>query len=151
MARASHAVQTSGRLRFLLKGAAGEGPEEELQTILRRLNGVERFSVVMWRVPSDAAHEEEALHFEAEEYIQCAGSADRALTCEIREAGSQYVLGREPVASRDKPDVVIPWSDYTATVKSNEALTIEEVVELFSSYYRSGREPAGFGRREILL
>jgi hypothetical protein len=113
------------------------------------LDGTQWYSVILWKVAEGKDFDE--IDFETvDEYIQCAGSAEGGLTCEIREDGEQYVLGRQ-AAGDLTADHVIEWNGSRSTVQENEVLDGDETAELFVSYLQTGTEPSGFVRRRIAL
>ena len=147
MTRPSHAVTVNGRMTLALKPKDGRTPEDEVARWVGLLDGKEWYSVILWKVPEGKDFDE--IDFEAvDEYIQCAGSADQGLTCEIREDGQQYVLGR-PATGELTADRVIEWDGTRSTVQENEVLDRDETTELFVSYLKTGAEPPGFVRRPI--
>ena len=60
----------------------------QITTHLQEMNGVEKWSLSMWRVPH-APDESDTTPPFTSDYIQCAGSAD-AMTIEVRVAGGGY-------------------------------------------------------------
>jgi hypothetical protein len=145
----SHAVTVNGRMTMALKPKDGLTPEQELVRWVGLLDGTEWYSVILWKVPGGKDFDE--IDFETvDEYIQCAGSADRGLTCEIREDAQQYVLGR-PAAGNLTADSVIEWDGTSSTVQENEVLDRDETAELLVAYLKTGTEPSGFVRRRIEL
>jgi hypothetical protein len=131
--------------------------EAELVLLLGRLNGSERYSFLIWRLPEGKSLLEVGPDDDARRsYMQCAGDFGGRITCEIRELVDgephQYVLGRSDEADDDaEADQVVPWNDHVAKVRPNEVLSGEEVAELFIHYYRTGNEAPGYSRRELDL
>jgi hypothetical protein len=154
MTGVTHAVTMNGRTSFELKGHAGLSPEEEMIELLGKLNGVQRYSMIVWAIPADRPFDQVDLRSFPTEYIQCAcGGADRFI-CETREgnadAGVQYAVGRARTAEGSSaPDEVIFWNGTSTTVQTNEVLRADEVAELLLAYYRTGSTPSSYLRRKL--
>lgn len=78
-------------------------------------------------------------------YLQCAGTAD-AMTIELREPTAtpgewlkfnQWVIGKGPVDTIDKPDVEITWADHTEYLYEPEVFTADEAAAAFLEYVQS--------------
>jgi hypothetical protein len=154
MTKATHAVTMNGSISFELKGNAGSSPEEEMLELLGRLNGAERYSIVVWAIPENLPFDRVDPRVFPTEYIQCAGGMDDRFICEVREgsadAAKQYALGRAE-AEAEAGDGVVPWNGRSSTVPANEVLNAIEVEELFVEYFRSGRASASYAHRELDL
>jgi hypothetical protein len=152
MTNVTHAVTMNGRTSFELKGYAGSSPEEEVIELLGKLNGVQRYSMSVWTVPSDRRFDQLDLRSFPTEYIQCAGGASGRFTCEVREGGSesgkQYVIGRSGDLGGKE---LVPWNGCESTVWTSEVLGLDEVVELFLEYFHSGETPSSYARRQLDL
>jgi hypothetical protein len=131
--------------------------EDELVRLLGRLNGTDRYSFLIWKLPEgksllDVGTEDQARKV----YMQCAGDFNGRMTCEIRESVDgekhQYVLGRAADATDDaEADQLVPWNDHVVQVRPNEVLSGDEVADLFVHYYRTGTSAPGYNRRELAL
>jgi hypothetical protein len=134
--RATHALTHSGRSTAELSEAV-RPVKEQLARALARLDGEERFSLVLWRLPAGKTLLEVDMAVEPQEYLQCAGSAER-MTVELREleggVARQYVVGRLPAEQDGAPGEVVPWSDFKAVVYPNEVFAADEAAELFGQY-----------------
>jgi hypothetical protein len=121
-------------------------PRELIEHRLSLLDGVDRYSLSLWKLPEKVPLDRVNLDAWPQEYVQVAGSAAR-MTVEVRRAEQagwgHYVLGR---ASRDpsvRPiEIVIPWNGYEARVFSPEVFTAMEAADVFAHYYECG-EVAG--------
>ena len=132
-------------------------PEDELRRLLGRLNGSDRHSFLLWRLPTNRRLPElkpKEYQRHSSVYMQCAGDFNDRMTCEIRESVDgelhQYVLGRSADATDDaEADQIVRWNDHVAKVRPNEVLSGDEVAELFVHYYRTGTSAPGYSRREL--
>jgi hypothetical protein len=153
MARAAFAVTMSGRISWELK----RSPEEEIVNLLSRLDGADRYSMILWELPENVPFDRVDINEYPHEYVQCAGSFEGRLTAELREirdgSARQYVIGRASDDPGDggAADEVVPWDAYEARVRSNEVLTGSDVRELFLFYYRARELPDSYTQREIEL
>jgi hypothetical protein len=152
MTDVTHAVTMNGRTSFELKGHAGSSPEEEMIELLGKLDGVQRYSMIVWALPADRPFDRVDLRSFPTKYIQCAGGAAGGFICEVREgtaeAGTQCALGRAEVSAGEE---VVTWNGCSSTVPANEVLSVDEVGELFVEYFRSGSSPSSYARRELDL
>lgn len=152
MTDVAHAVTMNGRTSFELKGYAGSSPEEEMVDLLGKLNGTQRYSMNVWALPPGVPFDRVDLRSFPTEYIQCAGGVSDRFVCEVREgtaeAGRQYALGRvgEPAGEE-----VVSWNGCESSVSANEVLGLDEVVQLFLEYFRSGHTSSAYARRELNL
>ncbi len=150
--RPHYAVILSGR-RTLELGNPQYSPETVCDLLLH-LNGVERFSLVLFGIPGSKSLDEIPREQWGLEYLQCAGSAE-AMTVETRvlEDGEyrQYVLGRGDADHSAEPSVTIPWDQFTVSVLDDEVFTAEEASPLFISYLETGAPPStvSLRRREL--
>lgn len=119
---------------------------------LRRLDGTRLFSLLLWKLPPGKSLDETSPDEEANEYIQCAGSADR-MTCEVRRSnGGKYehfVVGRASDGDNRGNKETIHWDDVETVVAPNEVLSAGEAAELFLSYYRTGWVPSNYVLRPL--
>jgi hypothetical protein len=150
---ATHALTNSGRSTAELSEAV-RPVKEQLARALARLDGEERFSLVLWRIPDGKTLLDVDMATEPREYLQCAGSASR-MTVELREVAGgtarQYVLGREPAEEDGSPGEIVPWSDFKATVYPNEVFEAEEAARLFAYYLDHHTADPAYHRRLIDL
>lgn len=148
----TYAVTMNGRTSTELRGKEGRSLEEEIVQRLGVLNGTQRFSMMLWALPPGVPFDRVDLRSFPTEYIQCAGGASDRFICEVREgtaeAGTQYALGRvgEPAGQE-----VVSWNGCESSVSTNEVLGLDEVVQLFLEYFRSGHTPSAYARRELNL
>ncbi|MGV0838482.1 hypothetical protein [Mycolicibacterium thermoresistibile] len=121
---------------------------------LRRLNGAERWYVLLYPLPPGKSYEE-VRNRPTPAYIQAAGAAD-AMTVETRRPrGEQwdapwvrYVVGREH--EDDEPfDVPIVLPRTTEMVSRSEVFDAEEAGKLFMSYHKTGALPPGYALRPV--
>jgi hypothetical protein len=153
---ATHVTAMNRRSNIDMPGTPAQ-VEAELRELLERLNGAERYSFLIWKLPEGKSLYDVGPNDPARKaYMQCAGDFEGRMTCEIRELVDgephQYVLGRADEADDDaEGDQVVPWNDHVAKVRPNEVLSGEEVAELFIHYYRTGTEAPGYSRRELDL
>jgi hypothetical protein len=85
-----------------------------------------------------------------QEYVQCAGSADR-LTVEVRRATTlggfvHEVIGRRGVFPGEGVvrDQEVRWDDYCMLVAEEEILTAADATDVFVAYFHEGDLPLGF-------
>jgi hypothetical protein len=147
----THVMEYSGRTVTTLSRGAGPlqfaGP-------LRRLDGTERWCLVLYALPAGKSYEDIAGQG-ADEYLQAAGSADK-MVVEIRKpAGQQwgvewvrFVVGH-PHGDSPPRDESITLPDTTEKISRPELFEAEEAAELFLSYYRTGDIPAGYVLRPV--
>jgi hypothetical protein len=152
----AHAVTMNGRTSFELKPLPGGGSVyDELRTLLSRLDGKDRFALLLWRLPDGVPFDLVDLDSEPQEYIQCAGGVAGRFTCEIRRLGldgraSQEVIGRrEAGGGSTQPDEFVHWAEHGTAVQRSEVLGFDELVELFESYLTSGEIPSSYGTRVL--
>jgi hypothetical protein len=155
MAR-TYVTTVNARVNRELKRRDVGSEEDQVRRLIGLQDGVERHSLSLWALPNEFSFEEVDLRKYPEEYIQCAGSAAGNLTAEMRRLANgvpvQYVIGRpKPMANDADREVIISWAQFKAVVHQNEALTMEEVIELFIAYYRTGDIPASWSRRLLHL
>jgi len=129
------------------------GGGDDIGRMLRNFDGTMAFALLLWKLPpgkrlDDVKSPDEA----ANEYIQCAGSADR-MTCEVRRLrGGQYehlVLGHAPDGDNLGNKETIHWDDVETLVAPNEVFSADEAAELFLSYYRTGWVPSKYVLRPV--
>lgn len=149
----THAMTVNGdfSLDFVLRRPT---VHEEIGQLLERMDGVEIFAASLWALPAGKRLDEVDLQSWPNEYIQCAGAADR-LTVEIRrlEAGNpqQLVIGRAIEATSKRETVNWDSGKYSVQVQENEILTWREATKLFADYYEKRSVAEDFEVREIAL
>ena len=144
----SHVITVSNRRHSLLDAQPGQTVEDALAHRLSLTDGQRRFATSLWALPEGVEFDDVDLDRYPQEYIQAAGAFDAQMVCEIREGGRLFVLGRADGDGASEP-VVIPYAEHEQTVRSDQALTGDEVVACFLSYLHAGREPDGFTRTEV--
>jgi hypothetical protein len=149
----THAVTRGtdiGTASMELKNVGGATASEELVNVLRRLDGVDMFSLILWALPPGVWFDDVDPETFVVEYIQCAGSFAGRLTCEIRASGKQYVLGRAQPEGLLR-EAVVEWNGIRTSVLENEVLDGEAVTELFLAYLAGDEMPPSYSLREISL
>jgi hypothetical protein len=122
---------------------------------LRRMDGERLFSLLLWRLPRGLEFVDSNPTKNADEYLQCAGSADR-MTLEVRRregAGfAQYCIGRGPSLRATSASLVqISWAGHEVTVAPEEVFTAGEAESVFTEYFVSGKIPADCNLRLLDL
>ena len=110
--------------------------------MLHRLDGIERFSFILWRLPEGRPLDQTSPETEATEYMQSAGSF-REMTVEVRrigESGPEHLVVGRPRNWVDDPDepVTITWSEHEVVVARHEVFTADAATPLFAAYYKTG-------------
>lgn len=120
---------------------------------MSRLDGEERYSLVLGALPPDQGLAEIDTKTWPPEYLQCAGSS-KAMTIEIRtgvgDGAKQYIVGRSATHSGE-PSTDIPWNGYISTVYPDEVFSAEEATELFAYYLVHNTVPAELSLRWLDL
>ncbi|MFI9509228.1 hypothetical protein [Nocardia sp. NPDC052566] len=154
----THRVTYSDRLKVFI------GPAEAVHNFLRplrRLDGHDRYSVCMTRLPAPMHARDIPASVSAErgsDYLHCMGSAD-ALVIELRETVDghtrQAVVGRKSVTDRDNSYdaaaellISIQRGLRELVVHPDEVFTAEEAADIFAAYYRTGEVPDDLHLRE---
>lgn len=151
----THALTMNGRINTELKDPV-DSPEAVIRQRLSLLDGSRRFALKLWAIPGGVALDEVDYRREPREYIQTAGSPDR-MSVEVRriEPGGpgQYVVGRPALPSEDEelPTEVIRWNQAQTMVRPTEIFHVDEVAELFITYYRTGWVPPSCTLRKLDL
>jgi hypothetical protein len=143
----THAVTVNGSRSSQLQLLSTQTLDGELENRLRRLNGTERYSLILWALPDGIAFADVDLDEYPNDYIQCAGAFDGQMVCEIRDAGRQFALGRDPVEG----EVAVDWNGSRTVARPDQVLTGAEVAACLVSYLHTGREPDDFSRTQIEL
>jgi hypothetical protein len=76
---AAFAVTMNGRTSSELKP---RWAEEEIVNLLSRLDGVDRYSMILWELPENIPFDRVDINDYPHEYVQCAGSFEARLTAE---------------------------------------------------------------------
>ncbi len=120
-------------------------------TALQNMNGSSFFAFCLWPFPDDIDFDDYDPSA-AEEYLQCAGSAE-AMTVELRVVDDRghehYVVGREPLSG--ECDVVIRYDEFSVRVHPSEVFTAEQAAPLFDQYLRTTTIPDGYHLRRLDL
>ncbi len=122
-----------------------KGEANDIGATLARLDGTKFYSLLLWKLPPDKSLDDVSPDEDANEYIQCAGSADR-MTVEVRrlKGGTyeQFVVGRTPNSESPGKEETIHWEEVDTVVAPNEIFSADEAAELFRSYYTTGWVPS---------
>jgi hypothetical protein len=154
MSRVTHALTMNGHLHGELKDRL-DAPAAIVRKRLALLDGIDRYSLMLWKLPSDVFLDDVNLKMWPQEYIQAAGNRD-LMTVEARrlEKGvpRHYVVGHRKQSDDDSGESVeIPWNQHTVTVQASETFTAAEAAELFFAYYQTGWVPAAYTLRGLDL
>jgi hypothetical protein len=144
-----HMVTLSGRSHYDLESTLEES-QEFLGRVLSRLDGTERYSLVLGPLPPGRAIDQIDLNtWRPPEYLQCAGSSE-AMTVEIRTGfggeAKQYVVGRSETHTGE-PDTDIPWNGYVSSVYPDEVFDADQAIELFAYYLVHATVPPDYSLR----
>jgi hypothetical protein len=85
----THAWSMSGGKSDTELQAWDEQPENEIRHLLGRLDGTDRSSFLLWRLPGDrrlGSVTQKQYERYSSVYMQCAGDFNGRMTCEIRES-----------------------------------------------------------------
>lgn len=150
---ATHALTMNGRINGELKDTFGS-VADELRHRLSRLDGVDRYSLILWALPPGVPLDQVDLSSWPEDYIQCAGSAER-MTIELRKVidgmPHQYVIGRPADSGRQSAEEIIAWDGVETSVQSHEIFDVAQAAELFYYYYKNADSPDSYTRRTLVL
>lgn len=133
------------------------GGSSRLQFVspLRRLDGVNRWYITFYALPSGKRYED--VRNEATvEYIQAAGRAD-AMILDIRKSGGtewgadwvRYMIGHAHEGDTAALDVAIELPHGAEMVSGPEVFEAEEAADIFVHYYRTGDIPQGYVLRPV--
>jgi hypothetical protein len=118
------------------------------------MNGTRFYSLLLWKLPPGKSLDDVSPDEDANEYIQCAGSADR-MTVEVRRLKGgmyeQFVVGRAPGDENPGNKETIHWEDVDTVVAPNEIFSADEAAELFRSYYTTGWVPSSYVLRPVSI
>ncbi len=124
-----------------------KGEANDIGATLARLDGTKFYSLLLWKLPPGKSLDDVSPDEDANEYIQCAGSADR-MTVEVRrlKGGTyeQFVVGRAPNGESPEKKETIHWEKVDTVVARNEIFSADEAAELFRSYYTTGWVPSRY-------
>ena len=123
--------------------------EDQIHRTLSFL-GDGKSSLVFWALPEgdDSLLNSSATHRDADEYIQCAGTALQ-MTIEVqrREADGvlrHYIVGNTPpVPGEPQLDVYWARGESHATIAESEAFTADTAAPIFQHYFHHQDVPAG--------
>lgn len=145
----THRVTYSDRLKVFI------GPHERLLSFLRplrRLDGRQRYSVNLTRLPAPMRANEITTAISTApgaNFVQCIGSAD-ALAIEFRQAidgvSQQFIVGL-PGSRVGVPNVFIPHADRDLRVYPDEVFTADQAADLVTTYFHTGDLPHGLRLR----
>jgi hypothetical protein len=146
----THAIYLNGDTWMELQVEGGL--LDDFTRTLRRLDGTKLYSLLLWKLPPGKSLDETSATEEANEYLQCAGSADR-MTCEVRRSNGggyeHFVVGRAPNGNNRGGNETIHWDGVDTVVAPNEIFTADEAAELFVSFYRTGWVPSKYVLRPL--
>jgi hypothetical protein len=129
-----------------------KGEADEIGAILGRMDGAKFYSLLLWKLPPGKSLDDVSPLKDANEYIQCAGLAER-MTVEVRRLkGDKYehfVVGRAPHGENPGKKETIHWEDVDTVVTPNEVFSADEAAELFLSYHRTGWVPSRYVLRPL--
>lgn len=132
------------------------GGSSRLQFVspLRRLNGAERWFLLLYPLPAGKRYEE-VRNEATEQYVQAAGSAE-AMVLDIRKPGGQqwgadwvrYIIGHQHEGNPPL-DVPIELPRAAETISRPEVFEAEEAGDIFFTYYKTGDIPPGYVLRPV--
>jgi hypothetical protein len=149
----THALTMNGHVSTEVKGRQGSA-EDVVRHRLSLLDGVERYSLNLWRLPDGVSFDRVDLDDWPREYVQAAGS-QAAMTVEVRELVDGQIVHdviglAEPAYADDEDSVVeITWDGHVSLVRRREALTGFDGAEVFVEYLRTGRLSDRYTRRRL--
>jgi hypothetical protein len=152
MSQVTHALTMNGRIHGELKDPL-DSPEGVIRKRLGLLDGTNRYSLSLWRLPTEVPFDKVDLVHWPQEYIQVAGGGD-GMTVEVRrfegDAPVQYVVGHALGGAEPQPlKTAVLWNGHEARVLESEVFQVDEVVDLFVSYYSTGQVPATYALRPL--
>src|SRR4029077_11440221 len=114
LALKTHAVLMNGRTWGDAQPLESGGVDD-IRRMLHNFDGTKAFSLLLWKLPAGKRLDDvKSPDKEADEYIQCAGSADR-MTCEVRRSfggeHEHFVVGHAPNGDRLGSEETINWDD----------------------------------------
>ena len=131
-----------------------DGGDDDFSEMLQNLDGSKRYSLLLWKLPKGKSFYDVSAKRDANEYMQCAGSADR-MTVEVRRirAGrvEHYVVGHAPNGAKQGQTETIHWDSVDTVVASNEVFAATEAAKLFETYYRTNWVPSNYVLRPLDL
>ncbi|QZH65020.1 hypothetical protein [Mycolicibacterium farcinogenes] len=144
-------------MEFSSGGASSKGGGSgRLQFVspLRRLNGAERWFVLLYPLPPGKSYLD-VRNEATEQFIQAAGTAE-AMMLDIRKPGGdqwgakwvRYIIGHEHEG--DPPlDVPIELPKAAEMVSAPEVFEAEEAGDIVFTYYKTGDIPPGYVLRPV--
>jgi hypothetical protein len=131
---------------MLLKPREGT-EEDELRSLLGRLDGEKLFAVMLWSLPPGVSFELVDREAWPQSFVQAAGSDDR-LTIEVRKAEDDmvqhFVIGRPGNVEGGHENEVITWNGCETVVMPNQVLDGDDARAIFVGYYLTGSVPAPY-------
>lgn len=148
-----YAITLSASISMQFGPRIGLTAAEEILRLLKRLDGNDDFSIVMWEMPpgkiiTEVTAREESLS----PYLQCGGSAE-AMVLEERSRGGrdakQWAIGRTPIEGEGT--VVVRQRDTNVAVAASEVFAAEEAANIFMAYYATGEVPDHYHKRLLAI
>jgi hypothetical protein len=143
------AITFNGRVSAELR-VLDESVEEALSRWLHDLDGVNEYSLILWKCPPNVDFADCNPEKDSKEYIQAAGKNSR-LTVEIRKFVDgeylQFTLGVNQGDDGDRPSEMIRWDDFEVVVCTNEVLDADGALRLFLAYLETDDVPRTYTRR----
>ncbi len=131
-----------------------KGEADDIRAMLRRMDAAKFYSLLLWKLPPGKSLDDVSPFEDANEYIQCAGLAER-MTVEVRRLkGDEYehfVVGRASSGENPGKKETIHWDDIDTLVAPNEVFSADEAADLFLSYYRTGWVPSNYVLRPLSI
>ena len=144
----THLICANGRFWSELKRFDFPSEDDVLARVIGGLDGVRDFSLLLWKLPTGQRLVDVTPEDEADEYMQCAGSAT-ALTIEVRRRiGDEFVrstVGRPRNGAAES--VEVSWAGHTESIWSTELFDATEALGLFSHYRQTNSVPDGYDLR----
>jgi len=134
----THALTMNGRIHGEVKDSV-VSPEEVIRKTLMLLDGTDRYSLSLWRLPLGVRFDKVNLKKWPQEYIQVAGTRER-MTVEVRRVeegvARHYVVGHTASGTdSETTEVVLPWNAHEVTVFASEVFDAIEASDIFVAYY----------------
>jgi hypothetical protein len=128
------------------------GAEFNISYVLRRLNGKDEHSLLVWRMPSGMSLGDVNPQKFCNEFLQSAGNARRMCIEVRRKEGNRYVqyaVGRkngQKVQWRS-----IKWASYNLRLHASEIFSAREATPIYEWYLRTGEVPSDLVLRLLEL
>lgn len=146
---ATHALTVNGRVHGEVMGFDST-PENELRRMMTLLDGIERYSLILWELPPGCALDEVDLDAWPAEFIQVAGSEREKVIEErllVNGMPEHTVIGHAIDGKRGWTSVA--WNGCVTTVLESEIFDTDEAAEMFVSYYSGNGVPPKYTRRPM--